>query len=189
MWLAKRGVWSWAIVGMFAVTISLSGGKAGRELRPVQSKTTTDDGDIEVLQLRPNFYMIAGAGGNIGVQVGVDGVVVVDSGSAAKADAVVAAIKKITTAHPIVINTGADPDHVGGNETLAKAGQTMFTQGGGAGVTAISSVAAASILAVEKVLARMSAPGGQTSPFPVGALADGDLQSAAKVHVPQQRRD
>ena len=97
MWLAKRGVWSWAIVGMFAATISLSAGKAGRELRPVQSKTTTDDGDIEVLQLRPNFYMIAGAGGNIGVQVGVDGVVVVDSGSAAKADAVVAAIKKITT--------------------------------------------------------------------------------------------
>src|SRR5690242_3234445 len=38
--------------------------------------------ELEVLQLRPNFYMIAGAGGNIGVQVGVDGVVVVDAGSA-----------------------------------------------------------------------------------------------------------
>src|SRR3954449_12913044 len=30
--------------------------------------------DLEVLQLRPNFFMIAGAGGNIGVQVGEDGV-------------------------------------------------------------------------------------------------------------------
>ena len=46
--------------------------------------------NLEVLQLRPNFYMIAGAGGNIGFQVGVDGVVVVDSGSAARTgDAIV----------------------------------------------------------------------------------------------------
>jgi glyoxylase-like metal-dependent hydrolase (beta-lactamase superfamily II) len=76
--------------------------------------------NLEVLQLRPNFYMIAGAGGNIGFQVGVDGVVVVDSASASNADAVVAAIKKVTT-QPIryVINTSADPDHVGGNAALA----------------------------------------------------------------------
>src|SRR5437764_10340232 len=90
--------------------------------------------DFEVLQLRPNFYMIAGAGANIGVQVGVDGVVVVDAGATSKADAVIAAIKRITT-RPIryLINTSADADHVGGNETIAKAGETLFTQGGGAG--------------------------------------------------------
>src|SRR5579862_6184588 len=91
--------------------------------------------NLEVLQLRPNFYMIAGAGGNIGFQVGMDGVVVVDSGSAAGADAVIAAIKKVT-AQPIryVINTSADPDHVGGNAKVAKAGQTLFTGNGGAGL-------------------------------------------------------
>ena len=50
--------------------------------------------NLEVLQVRPNFYMIAGAGGNIGFQVGADGVVVVDSGSASNADAVVAAIRE-----------------------------------------------------------------------------------------------
>jgi cyclase len=124
--------------------------------------------NLEVLQLRPNFYMIAGAGGNIGVQVGVDGVVVVDSGSASSADAVVAAIKKVTT-QPIryVINTSADPDHVGGNADVAKAGQTLFTQGGGAGISADFLGGGASILSVEQVLTRMSA--GQPSPFPVGA--------------------
>src|ERR1700680_3541855 len=86
--------------------------------------------NLEVLQLRPNFYMIAGAGGNIGFQVGVDGVVVGDTGSASSADAVIAAIKKVTP-QPIryVINTSADPDHVGGNAAVAKAGQTLFTQG------------------------------------------------------------
>ena len=87
-------------------------------------------GNLEVLQIRPNFYLIAGAGGNIGVQVGADGVVVVDSGSAANADAVVDAIKKITP-EPIryLINTSWR-DHVGGNEVVAKAGKTLFTQGG-----------------------------------------------------------
>jgi glyoxylase-like metal-dependent hydrolase (beta-lactamase superfamily II) len=120
--------------------------------------------NLEVLQLRPNFYMIAGAGGNIGFQVGVDGVVVVDSASASNADAVVAAIKKVTT-QPIryVINTSADPDHVGGNAAVAKSGRTLFTQnadflGGGA-----------SILSVEQVLTRMSGSSGKTSPFPAGA--------------------
>src|SRR5215470_6611001 len=79
--------------------------------------------NLEVLQVRPNFYMIAGAGGNVGFQVGKDGVVVIDAGSAASAGAVVAAIKKVT-AQPIryVIDTNADPDHVGGNAAIAKAG-------------------------------------------------------------------
>ena len=125
---------------------------------------------LEVLEVRPNFYMIAGAGGNIGIQIGADGVVVVDSGSASLADAVVAAIKKVT-AQPIryVINTSADPDHVGGNAAIAKAGQTLFTQGGGAGIGADFLGGGASILSVEQVLTRMSGPSGQPSKFPVEA--------------------
>jgi len=132
--------------------------------------TGAADGGLEVLQLRPNFYMIAEAGANIGVQVGDDGVVVVDAGSTATAGAVAGAIKKITTA-PIryIINTSADPDHVGGNETIAKAGQTLLL------IRAIGlpnnflGSGPASILAAEQVLTRMSAPTGQTSPFPFAA--------------------
>ncbi len=131
--------------------------------------------NLEVLQLRPNFYMIAGAGGNIGFQVGVDGVVVVNSGSAASGDAVVAAIQKVT-AQPIryVINTSADPDHVGGNATVAKAGQTLLSGaanflGGGA-----------SILSVEQVLTRMSGPSGKPSPFPIEAWPTETFNQARK---------
>jgi cyclase len=125
---------------------------------------------LEVLQVRPDFYMIAGAGGNIGVQVGADGVVVVDTGSASSADAVVAAISKVTT-QPIryVINTSADPDQVGGNATVAKAGQTLFMQTSGAGLAAGFQGGGASILSVEEVLTRMSAPTGKASPFPLAA--------------------
>ncbi len=126
--------------------------------------------NLEVLQLRPNFYMIAGAGGNIGFQIGVDGVVVVDSGTTASADEVVAAIKKVTT-RPIryIINTSADPDHVGGNATVAKAGQTLFTGNGGAGLATNFLGGGASILSVEQVLTRMSGPTGKPSPFPIDA--------------------
>ena len=134
-------------MGMIAIALATAGGLAAQNL--------------EVLQLRPNFYMIAGAGGNIGVQVGVDGVVVVDSGSASTSDAVLAAIRKITP-KPIryVIDTSADADHVGGNAALAKAGQTLFTQSGGAGVAADFLGGAASILSAEQVLKRMSVRGG-----------------------------
>jgi glyoxylase-like metal-dependent hydrolase (beta-lactamase superfamily II) len=127
--------------------------------------------DLEVLQLRPNFFMIAGAGGNIGVQIGEDGVVVVDAGAAASAPAVVVAIKKLTP-QPIryIIDTSADADHVGGNETVSKAGQTLFTAPGSIGITGDFLGGVASILSAQNVLARMSAPTGRTSPYPATAM-------------------
>jgi len=128
------------------------------------------DGGLEVVQVRPNFYMIAGAGGNIGVQIGVDGVVLMDTGNASASDQVLAAIQKLTKL-PIryIINTGADPDHVTGNGKLAKAGLTIFTNAlGNANFgNAMTNGGAASILAHDSILKRMSAPTGKTSVFPV----------------------
>jgi glyoxylase-like metal-dependent hydrolase (beta-lactamase superfamily II) len=131
---------------------------------------------LDVVQLRPNFYMIAGAGGNIAVQIGQDGVVVVDAGSGDNADAVVAAINRLSE-RPIryVINTSADADHVGGNVTVSKAGQTLLTMtgaGAGGSVAAFNGLTnggAAAILAADEVLARMSAPTGKASAFPSAA--------------------
>ena len=102
--------------------------------------------------------MISGAGANIGVQVGDDGVVVVDAGATARASDVVAAIKKISP-KPIryVINTGPDSDHVGGNDVLSKAGDQFFpgTTPPGRRQEALRSVAA--ILAAEGVVRHMTA--------------------------------
>src|SRR5580704_17124113 len=79
-----------------------------------------DNGGLDVVQVRPNFYMIAGAGGNIGVQIGIDGVVLVDAGSEGASVRVLAAIKKLTPLPTrYIIDTGADADHVGGNAKLA----------------------------------------------------------------------
>jgi len=114
---------------------------------------------LEILEVRPSFYVLAAASANIGVQVGEDGVVVVDAGSAADAPGVLAAIKSISP-KPIryIIDTGPDTDHVGGNEALSKAGEKLFAGGRNRGDSA------APIVSVEGVLRHM------TNKFPVEAL-------------------
>jgi len=118
--------------------------------------------EIEVVQLRPNFYVIGGAGGNILMQTGPEGVILVDSGSTARADEVLATIAKLTPL-PIryIINTSMDADHVGGNEVLSKAGLSILpgavAAGAGLGDDVLANFGYASVLAHENVLTRMSA--------------------------------
>ena len=128
--------------------------------------------DVEVVQLRPNFYVIGGAGGNVVVQTGPVGVILVDSGSTRMADKVLAAIRELTPL-PIryIINTSMDADHVGGNEKLSKAGLSILpgavVAGAGLGDDLVSNFGAASVLAHENVLTRMSASTGQPSSIPL----------------------
>lgn len=125
--------------------------------------------DLDVIQVRPDFYMLAGAGGNVAVQIGPAGVVLVDTGSTRDADRVLAAVKRLTN-KPIryVINTSADADHTGGNEKLSKAGQTILGNNGTSGVSeeVFTNGGAASVLAHEGVLAAMSRA-GSPPPFPL----------------------
>jgi glyoxylase-like metal-dependent hydrolase (beta-lactamase superfamily II) len=117
---------------------------------------------VEVVQLRENFYVIGGAGGNILVQLGPEGVILVDSGSTAMADDVLAEIRRLTPL-PIryIINTSMDADHVGGNEVLSKAGLSILpgavAAGAGLGDDVLANFGYASVLAHENVLTRMSA--------------------------------
>jgi cyclase len=116
---------------------------------------------VEVVQIRENFYVIGGAGGNVVVQIGPEGLILVDSGSAARADEVLAEIRKITPL-PIryIINTSMDADHVGGNEVLSKAGLSILpgavAAGAGLGDDVLSNFGHASVFAHENVLTRMS---------------------------------
>ncbi|HZM97600.1 MAG TPA: MBL fold metallo-hydrolase [Vicinamibacterales bacterium] len=166
-----------------ASVVLLTGGSAVSVTAADQGGQTgvAAGGGLEVLQLRPNFYLIAGGGSNVGVQIGDDGVVVVDAGSSASAGDVLAAIQKLSP-RPIryIIDTSADPDHVGGNETLSKAGQTLFTAAGSFSLPGNFLGGVASILSAEKVLSRMSAPTGQASPFPAGAWPTETFDHARK---------
>jgi cyclase len=121
----------------------------------------TPASEIVVEQLRENFYVIGGAGGNILMQTGPEGVILVDSGSTAIAGEVLAAIRRITPL-PIryIINTSMDADHVGGNEVLSKAGLSILpgavAAGAGLGDDVLANFGYASVLAHENVLTRMS---------------------------------
>jgi cyclase len=147
---------------IFALTVALIAA-------PFVWTSAQEEGGLDVVKVRKNFYMIAGAGGNIGVQIGSDGIVLVNSGSAQATDQVLAALKKLTDL-PIryIINVDADAEFVGGNEKLAKAGYTIFTNAiGNAGFAgAMTSGGAAAILAHETVLSRMTKAGysGAASP-------------------------
>ena len=152
-----------------AIAVLLALGAA--TVRAVAQQQTSDP--LDVVQLRPNFYVIGGAGGNIVVQLGPEGAILVDSGSTEKADLVLAAIRRLTPL-PIryIINTGMDADHVGGNDKLARAGLSILpgavAAGAGLNDDLLSNSGRASVLAHENVLTRLSAPTGQLSPAPLG---------------------
>jgi cyclase len=76
---------------------------------------------IKVIKVAGSVYMLQGAGGNIGVSVGDDGIVVVDDQYAPLADKIQAALKGITD-KPVrfVINTHFHEDHTGGNAYFQK---------------------------------------------------------------------
>ena len=100
--------------------------------------------EIKTFHVQGNVYMLVGAGGNIAVQTGDEGVLVVDTGIAQTRDKVLAAIRQLST-KPIrwMINTHAHPDHTGGNETVSQAGLTVNGN-------------PAAIIAHENVLTRMT---------------------------------
>ena len=155
------------------------------------------DADVEVLHVRGPVYMIAGAGGNVTVSVGPDGVLAVDSGSSETSETVLAAIRGLQrqlSANPpripggaptrpafelerrpppppkpirFVINTHLHPDHMGGNEAIAAAGMTLT--GGNVATTIDDAAEGAAIYAHENVLLRMATTLDGPSPMPFGA--------------------
>ncbi|MGE0447582.1 MAG: MBL fold metallo-hydrolase [Vicinamibacterales bacterium] len=106
------------------------------------------DAMLEVVKVQGNVWLIAGAGGNIAVQAGDQGIVIVDTGANGLTDRVLEAVRGISTA-PIryVINTSIAPQHVGGNGPIA------ILRGGAAGGERGATPA---IIAQENILNRMT---------------------------------
>ena len=127
--------------------------------------------EIEVLPVRGNVYMMVGAGGNTTVQVGPQGVLVVDTMLESVAGKLIAAIEKLAPGKPIryVLNTHAHADHTGGNATVAEAGSQLV---GGNFLAQLGQKGAESafIVAHENVLTALNAPRGGRAPTPFGAL-------------------
>lgn len=146
--------------GLGALAVCLFASTVGAQPAPVEPDA---DGPVEVLKVQGNVWLIGNAGGNVVVQAGDQGVVVVDTGAVGLSDAVMAAIRGIST-RPIryIVNTSLGPQHVGGNAVLA-ALPGGSTRGATRGVTP-------SVIAQENVFARMTRPGADgAAPFPSAA--------------------
>ncbi len=117
-----------------------------------------------MLPVQGNVYLLAGAGANMAVQVGEDGVLLIDTGDGKATDKVIAAIRKLSN-KPIrfIVDTQRNPDHMGGNERLAALGKAP-----GGGRASDSGGPGAMVFAHEAVLAAVSAPSGQKALMPVG---------------------
>lgn len=124
--IAALGV---AALGVFGTSLS-----AQRPEIPESPDPRT--AELETIPVQGNVSLLAGAGGNITVQSGDDGLVLVDSGLEAFSDRLATELKKVSS-RPVraIINTGTDADHIGGNDNLAKTGIALYQAMNSGGVT------------------------------------------------------
>ena len=95
--------------------------------RPEQQPAKLAAGEVKAVHVQGNVHMIVGAGANVAVQVGEDGILVVDTGGAGMGEKVLSAAQALAPDKEIrwLVNTTFRPDHTGGNEPVAKAGRTV----------------------------------------------------------------
>lgn len=86
-----------------------------------------NDVTIKATKLTNSIYFLEGAGGQIGVSIGEDGVFIIDDQFAPLTDKIVAKIKELSD-KPItmVVNTHFHGDHTGGNENMNALGATII---------------------------------------------------------------
>ena len=149
-------------IAVLTVTCAALWAGAGRLI--AQQNSTA----VKSLHVQGNVWMLVGPVSNAVVQIGDDGVLVVDTMMEEHADAMIAEIKRIAPGKIIrwVINTHFHPDHTGGNVKVAAAGRTIVA-GNFAGQVAADSPA--TIIAHENTLNRMSAPTGKQASRPTAA--------------------
>ena len=85
---------------------------------------------MRAVALAPGVTMLLGAGGNIGVCTGPDGVVLIDDQFAPLTPRIRAAVDSISGGKPVrfVLNTHWHGDHTGGNANFADAGAVIIAQ-------------------------------------------------------------
>jgi cyclase len=132
---------------------------------PILAQRDFNSVQIQVEKVAGNTYMLVGAGGNIGVSVGDDGILIVDDQYAPLAPKIKEALRTISH-KPVkfVLNTHYHGDHTGGNEEF---GET------------------APIIAHTNVRRRLAAGGPENNPPPApkGALPGITFDERLAVHL------
>ena len=85
--------------------------------------------EIATHHVRGTVHYVTGQGGNIGLSIGEDGVIMIDDQFAPLTDRIVAAIREISNGDiRFLINTHVHGDHTGGNENLGRMGILILAQ-------------------------------------------------------------
>lgn len=96
----------------------------------ISINTYAQNNEIKIVsvQLTDNYYMLKGRGGNIGLLIGADGVLMIDDQFAPLTPKILEAIKKITP-KPVsyLLNTHWHGDHTGGNLNMSKEGAVIVS--------------------------------------------------------------
>ena len=86
-----------------------------------------EDVKIEIIPVNKNVYMLTGAGGNIGILSGKDGIFMIDDQFATLSPKIIQKLKTISD-KPVkfLVNTHHHGDHTGGNINFQKEGALIF---------------------------------------------------------------
>jgi glyoxylase-like metal-dependent hydrolase (beta-lactamase superfamily II) len=152
---------------------------------------SSSDG-VHALPIRDTVFMLVGAGANSTVQIGRDGVLVVDPQK--DAPGVLAAIRRLSD-KPVrfIVNTTIDADHNAGNEAVAKSGQVLA--GGNTRPATVTGTGGAPIFAHENLLNRLSESGASPASLPTDTffVKQKDMfvngEAVQLVHVPAAHTD
>ena len=152
-----------ALTAAAGIVLWLAGPQARQASRPAAPPAPTPV--VRSLHVQGSVWMINAGSVNVAVQIGDQGVLLVDTGSEAVADAVLAEVRRLAGNRPIryIVNTHSHLDHTGGNVKIAAAGRSIIS-GNFAGQAGPGAANAAKILAHEQSQVRMQADGPDAVP-------------------------
>jgi glyoxylase-like metal-dependent hydrolase (beta-lactamase superfamily II) len=183
----KAAMWIAGIAGLgllcAAEQVETQGVQRLRQVEWPPALSAPAAGDVQVLPVQGNVHMLVGAGANITVQAGEQGIMLVDTGIASMSDKVVAALKTISP-RPLryIINTTHLDDHTGGNAAIAATGEIIpfrepnYT----AGPQGALDTHKASVISYLSVFHRMAGADGKPPKAPEAAWPDNTYSTPQK---------
>ena len=112
-----------SVLGSLSLGLIASAALAQTAAPPAPAAPDFSKVEIKTHQVTGNFYYLEGQGGNIGVLIGDDGVLMIDDQFAPLTEKIMTAVKALSQ-KPVrlLVNTHVHGDHTGGNDNVGKLG-------------------------------------------------------------------